>query len=121
MNIKHVEVCDFRRSELTNFMAVLHHHPELKKLGKRDIVMLVNLTKTQIVMIMGFFTTNVKGMAQTKYIRSEKIRMLEGEQWNPLRVADYAARAGIPITNFHLLDTLKNQVEEIKQSWQLAA
>jgi len=121
MNIKYVEICDFRRSELTNFMALVHNRPELKVLGKKDIVMLVNLTRTQIIMIMGIFTTSIQGMVQTKYIRSERIRMLDGEVWNPVRVADYAKRAGVAITNFHLLDILQGKVEEIRANWKMAA
>lgn len=125
MNIKHVEICDFRRSELTNCVGIIHKHPRLGGLGKKDVIMLVNLTHTQVVMVMGFFTTDVYGLTQTRYLHSEKLRMLNGEKWNPWRIRDYARRMGVTITNFHLIEAaltpMKTEVEELKIEWRRAA
>ncbi len=119
MNLKHIETCDFRRSEVTNFIELIQRKPALRALGKRDVVGLLNKSRTQIIWVHGFYVTNIKGMVQAKYIRSERLRMLDNEKWNPLRVEDYSRQAGFAITNFEFIDKalapLKKQVDKAKK------
>lgn len=121
MVLRDVIFVDFRRSELTNFLEISSKNPSLKNLGTKDVIAIVNTARNQIIWIRGFYLINMKGLTQAKYLRSERTRLLDGQKWNPLRIAEYARQAGFAITNFHIIDKklapMVKQVKELKKKW----
>lgn len=121
MRIRHVEIVDFRRNELTNLNILYRNRPGLAGLGTHDAVIFINMMHTQVVIVMGIHIVDVKGMPTARYIRSEKLRMMDGAKWNPLRIAEYARQMKIPLLNFSAIEQalapLRKQVTEIKQAW----
>lgn len=104
MRLVAVETVDFRRSELTNITTLQQAHPRLRALGKNDVVLLRNLGGNQLVFIHGFYLFNVKDMAQARYLRSERLRLLNGSVWDPIKLKDYARQAGIRLENVELYE-----------------
>jgi hypothetical protein len=91
---------DFRKSEFTNFSELIKKTPRLKLLGKRDVVLIRNLQGDQIIFIHGFYV--VKDELRNKdvrFLRSERIRLMNGATWNPLMVKDYAKQVGLNLEN----------------------
>ena len=127
MNIRYVGTADFRRSELTNLNILFQERPELKTLGNNDAVMFINYTHTQLLLILGIYTVTLKGVPTHRYVRSERVRMLDGQVWNPLMVTAYNTQCG---TGFSLashraiariLKPLKNDIlKQAKTIWQAA-
>ena len=121
VNLKDMIYVDFRRSELTNFVELAQKNPNCRNFGTKDVVALINTGRTQVIWVKGFYTINVKGQPQVRYLRSERIRLLDGQKWNPLRIGDYARQSGFVISNFHIIEKklapLKKQVKELKKEW----
>jgi len=121
VNLRDMLFVDFRRSELTNFVDLAQKNPNCRNFGTKDVVALVSTNRTQVIWVKGFYTINVKGQPQVRYLRSERCRLLEGEKWNPLRIGDYARQAGFTITNFYIIEKklapLVKKVDKLKKEW----
>ena len=89
MRLRFVKRCSFRKSELTNFqeMAVT----ERSQLKTGDCVMLLSLSENQLVFVYGF-----TDFGRGTVLRSERLRLSAGT-WDPLMLAEYAAKAGIEL------------------------
>jgi len=102
MRLRFVKTCNFRQSELTNFVEILAKHPEFAADGKfklklEDVVLLVSQTGNQLVFLYNFDAfTDENG--EKKVLRSVRLRMPGGARWNPLMLANYAKSVGIPLT-----------------------
>lgn len=122
MILKDMLFVDFRRSELTNFMEIVQKNPSYRAFGVKDAVALVSSNRSQIIWIRGFYAINVKGQPAVQFLRSERIRLLDGQKWNPLRVGDYARQAGFVITNFDVIEKrlapLKKKITDLKKTWK---
>lgn len=120
MRLKHVETVDFRRSELTNYNILVSKQPSLRALGKQDAILLRNAEGNQLVFLMGVYSTRVGGEGDTRYIRSEKLRLLGSTRWNSLMIGDYARQCGIRLENSMLfedhLDELKRMVDKAAEA-----
>ncbi len=103
MRLRFVKTCNFRQSELTNFVEILGKHPEFATDGKfklktEDVVLLVSQTGNQLVFLYNFDALTQENGAEQKVLRSIRLRMPGGAHWNPLMLANYAKSVGIPLT-----------------------
>lgn len=103
MRLRFVFTCNFGKSELTNFMAVLTKHPEFgvtdskHRLQVNDVVLLVAMSGNQLVFLHGFDVFEHEAF-ERKVLRSTRFRLPNGAHWNPLMLANYAKSVGITLT-----------------------
>lgn len=115
MRLRFVFTCNFGKSELTNFMAVLVKHPEFgvtdskHRLKPDDVVLLVSLTGNQLVFLHGFDVFE-HDAHERKVLRSTRFRLPGGANWNPLMLANYAKSVGIVLTG---LSEYEDHIKEI--------
>lgn len=96
LTLKLVERCDFRRNELTNFLAA---KSEKLRLRDNECVLLVSPSGNQLIFVhreIRVGNTPKTGGAPTLFVHSERFRVTRGA-WNPLMLANYAQHCGITL------------------------
>lgn len=115
MRLRYVGVADFRRSELYNYREVVEKQPELADLKPGEVVCLRSGTGTQIVFVLGVLKVEgrlIRGResAVRHVLRSERLRITDGGEWDDLMVVDYAERVGIRLVG---LSDLRDHFREL--------
>lgn len=96
MRLRQIEQVDFRRSEQTNFLAFTKENPAVAaSLKIEDAILFINKKMDQLVFVHGFKHLTTAGRSY-RVLTSQRVR-LKGGRWNPLRLADYATDAGLPL------------------------
>jgi hypothetical protein len=95
MRLRLVSTADFRKSEHTNFTALAGKHAI--KLGKHDVVAFWSQSKNQLVFVYATDEVEVRPGIKKKVLRSERLRLENGQSWNPLMLANYASQVGIKL------------------------
>ena len=94
MRLKRVEVTDFRVNERTMLEAVMAK-PDAPQLGADDCVCFISRLGTQLVFV-GRPEQIELGTRKRTIISSRRLR-LDGGQWNPLMLSNYAEAVGLKL------------------------
>ncbi len=103
MRLVRVVQVSFNRSEETNFNSLK------MKLEPGQCVCLHSMTGKQVMFIYKPMTLTLvvsngeRVSREYKVLRSQKLRLLEGEEWNEYMIGNYAKRAGLDIANLLLI------------------
>jgi len=94
MRLRHIETVSFNYSEETMYAMVIKEYAHLATLGKNDVVLFRSVTGNQLVFVFGFSLLNTASKVEC-YLRSERLRLPKGREWDPLMLANYAQDCGI--------------------------
>lgn len=124
MRLMHIETVDFRLSEATNYILLLDRYPNLSKLGANDVVLLRSRSGDQLVFLHGFQYVSDGVKSPRIMLRSEKLRLMDKETWNPLMLSDYAEQVGIRLDGIrkfeaHLKEMVGSVLKEAVESLQI--
>lgn len=101
MNIKQIEEADFRCSELTIFEKFSKKNREVvERLKREDVLVFISRSGNQFLFVHGFtkFAGNDSAVDERKQALCSVRHRIIGGTWNPLRIRNYLAEAGIQVT-----------------------
>lgn len=106
MRLKLIKTVNFQRTEAENLNAILKMHPDIT-LGHDDVVVMVSLSKTQLVFA---YRTKEIDVSQygarrgaAKVYHTERLR-LDRSTFNPQMIQNYANEVGIMLEGFRRLE-----------------
>jgi hypothetical protein len=100
LQLRYVEIVDFRRSELTNFADFAVMNPKIAhSLRRDDVVLFASATLRQLVFVYGFAV--VEG--ERRVLASIRLRLEGASQWTEQLLRAYAKQAGLEIRGIPLL------------------
>lgn len=111
VRLRMVVTCDFRRSELTNFLDNRLVPKKIRDdMGPRDVVVLKPTSGTQVVFVFRpVEVTREKDGAALPVLPSLRLRLPLNRSWDPAMLAEYAGEVGLEIKG---AKTLKQQLTE---------
>ena len=110
MVLKHIETCDFRNSEQTNYLLLLKASPHLRALKSNEVVLLRSRSGDQLVFTNGFKYVGGGASGMLMYLESVRLRLEKGS-WSPLMIANYARQVGIILQG---IKTLEEHIESVE-------
>lgn len=114
MKFRALERTAFRKSEKTRWLEFMDAHPRFK-LGDDEVLVFVSQTYEQIDWIYGVMELDDGSLV----LRSRKLRLMKGE-WNILRIKEYAAKAGIKVSDWSVFEgalaKLRKQIVKAKKT-----
>lgn len=84
-----VAFCDFRRSELSNYLTAIKKY---RKLESGEVMLFISFSKNQLIWILK--DTTINGI---KMIDSRRWRLDSHSTWNPIMITNYARKVGITL------------------------
>lgn len=98
MRLRHIATVDFCKGEHTHYGELIKSYPNLQHLGSKDVILLRSRVGNQLIFVLGFdYVNGASGGQPALMIESRRLRLTNGQSWNPLMLTDYAQRAGVRI------------------------
>lgn len=114
MRLKLIVTVNFQRTESENFHAAMKRNPGLE-LGPSDVVVMVSLSRQQIVFMYRKQTIELHGYGLRKgsadVYHSERLR-LSRSTFNPQMIQNYANQVGLELDGFRRFEEIYESLAE---------
>jgi hypothetical protein len=110
MRLRSIDRVDFRKSELTNVLAM-----KKRSLRVGEVVCLVSSRGDQIIFAYAMSEVSEEDGTERQVLRSEKLRLTSGGSWNPMMLANYALDVGIELEGIKLFESHYKDVLDQKR------